>query len=378
MTNTNDITIIIPFHKDAQMLSLSLRTLEDTLGDKKPEVIIVGNNSNYSEIDISLDSQKYKLYKIDRNLFWPGAINFGAAHASCKNLLFCDPDIFYMNNWLDELLKVSSEKENIGVVSSKLVNPLNNRIMDFGMGYNQYNTIHITKGLHYNHPLCQSNRKVQAACGGILYTTHDLFEKVNGIDTTMPYIYCDNDYSIKVAEYGLETWVASKSVVYHKGNTDTKNSKYQNFSYLREDSKAAFYAKNYAKRKVDTSEWLKNTWIWYLKNENNKQSNYYLFNFCTLPDADEYIDIFTQTLGLHILNNTTVILSQRDTQIINLCNHISPVMLSSRIPFLYFVDDFTSLLYNKLWFALRDVSKDLVIDRHCNILNMSELQKQLL
>lgn len=373
MTYANDLTIIIPFHKDIPMLTLSLQTLEKTLGNKKPEIIIVANNINFNEIDINIDSKKYKLYKIEQNLFWPGAINWGAKHASGKNLLFCDPDIFYLQNWLDEIINLSFKHENAGVISSKLVNPLNNRIMDFGMGYNRFNTIHISKGLIYNHPLCQLDRKVQAACGGILYTPHELFEKVNGIDTTMPYIYCDNDYSIKVEDLGFETWVSGKSIVYHKGNTDTKNSKYQNFSYLREDSKAAFYAKNCTKRKVDTAEWLEFTWKWYLKNTNNKQANYFLFNFCTLPDSSEYIDIFSQTLGLHIINQTSIILSQRDAQVINLCNYIIPRMISSRIPFIYFVDDFTSLLHNKLWFTLRDITKDIIIDRHCNIINMSEL-----
>lgn len=375
MLKSNDITIIIPYHKDKNMLKLSLTTLEATLNNKNLEIIIVANNINKLEINISddLDRNKYSIYEIEDNLFWPGAINFGAKHASGKYLLFCDPDIFYTESWLEELIDCFNARENVGAVSSKLINPLTNRIMDFGMGYNQFNTIHITKGLKFNHPLCNCDREVQAACGGILLTSHDLFEKVNGIDISMPYIYCDNDYSIKLSSLGFKTFVSHKSIVYHKGNTDLQNSKYENFKYLREDSKAAFYAKNYTKRKNDLSYWLQYVWNWYLNNSNNKQSNYYLFNFCTLFDKNEYVKYFIDSMNLNILNQKNIVLSKRDANNINLCNYISSEMIFSRIPFIYFVDDFLSLLNNKLWFHLRDISKDIVIDRHCNIINMYDI-----
>lgn len=372
MLDIKDIAIIIPFHKNKDMLNLSLKTLMKTFSSQIPEILIIANNANANEIDISLDSNLFQLYKIKEDIFWPGAINYGANMTDKKYLIFCDPDIFYQPNWLEELIYCYISHDSVGATSAKLINPLNNRIMDFGMGYNYFNTIHISKGLPYNHPFTQFDRKVQAACGAVFLTSHTLFESVGGIDTSMPYIYCDNDYSIKIYEQGYATWVAANSLVYHKGNTDKNNSKYQNYSYLREDSKAAFYAKNHTKRTIDFEYWLCTAWEWYLKNTNNKATNYYLFDFCTLPDHGNYINIL-KGLGLHIIEEKRIVLPMRDTGIINLCNYISPQMITSKLPFIYFVDDFTSLFCNKMWFSIRDVSKDLIIDRHCNILNISEI-----
>lgn len=372
MLDIKDIAIIIPFHKNLDMLKLSLKTLLKTLHSQIPEILIIANNVNTKELDFNLDNSLFHLYKIEQDIFWPGAINYGSGMTDKDYLLFCDPDIFYHPNWLEELIHCYRNKDSVGAVSAKLVNPLTNRIMDFGMGYNYFNTIHISKGLPFNHPFTQSDRMVQAACGAIFLTPHTLFEEVGGIDTSMPYIYCDNDYSIKIKEQGYNTWVAAKSIAYHKGNTDTHNSKYQNYSYLREDSKAAFYAKNSAKRKIDIEYWLYAAWDWYLKNTDNKSTNYCLFDFCTLPDHNNYVGILND-LGLHIIEENRIVLPSRDTGIINLCNYINPQMITAKIPFIYFVDDFASLLYNKMWFSLRDVSKDLIIDRHCNILNTSEI-----
>ncbi len=377
MLDINDIALIIPFHKNKDMLNLSLKTLMNTFQSQIPEILIIANNANANEIDVSLDSKVFQLYKIKEDIFWPGAINYGAKMTDKNYLIFCDPDIFYQPNWLVELIHCYKNHDSVGAVSAKLINPLNNRIMDFGMGYNYFNTIHISKGLPYNHPFTLSDRKVQAACGAVFLTSHALFEAVDGIDTSMPYIYCDNDYSIKISEQGYTTWVAANSFAYHKGNTDTYNSKYQNYSYLREDSKASFYAKNHTKRTIDLEYWLYIAWEWYLKNTNNQSTNYCLFDFCTLPDHGNYANIL-KGLGLHIIEEKRIVLPMRDTGIINLCNYIAPKMIASKLPFIYFVDDFTSLFYNKMWFSIRDVSKDLIIDRHCNILNMSEISSMII
>lgn len=373
MVTKENVAIIIPFHKNIEMLRLSLTTLENTMGEKQPQTIIIGNNNNIRELELEDDFEKYDIYRINENLFWPGAVNYGSHCTDKEYLLFCDPDLFYTENWLENLMECFNQHEKVGVLSAKIINPLNNRIMDFGMGYNHFNTIHINKGLPYNHPAVLTDRKVQAACGAVFLTPHNLFDKVNGIDTSMPYIYCDNDYSVKIADLGYETWVSGKSIVYHKGNTDKHNSKYEKFKYLREDSKAAFYAKNQSKIQIDILEcfmyvhnWIKSTGFCF-------QYGYYLYNFCTLLDSKEYINIFP-SLGMTIVNQKNITLAERDVSHINLCDYIPTRMIYSNMPFIYFVDDFTSLYYNDLYFRIRDVSKDIAIDRQCNIVCVSEIK----
>lgn len=358
------------------MLKLSLKTLKDTL-PYIPEIIIIANNISTKELDFELGNPIFKVFKVAKNLFWPGAINYGVLQSSGEHLLFCDPDIFYMPNWFESLLDCFFSHEDVGVVSPKIVNPLNNRIMDFGMAYNEFNTVHTAKGLLYNHPITLSDRKVQGACGAVFLTKRKYFDQVGGIDEKMPYIYCDNDYSLKLAKLGLSTWVASKSIVYHKGNTDSSNSKYEKFSCLREDSKAAFYAKNAAIRKIDFVDWLDYFWSWHKTHTKIQYSSYILLDFCTLPDHNEYIKQFQCKLGLRILETLEFSPGVRDIQELKLYNYVPVDRIASNVPFLYFVDDYTSLFYNKIWFSLRDVQYDLVIDRQCNIINMIDIRNEV-
>ncbi len=378
MVTRENIAIIIPFHKNIEMLRLSLHTLETTLCGNKPQIIIIANNYNSDELKFfEEDFYDYDIYKISENLFWPGAVNYGAKCTDKRYLLFCDPDLFYTDSWMDNLIKCFNHHENAGVISAKIINPLNNRIMDFGMGYNHFNTIHIGKNLPYNHPSTLADRRVQAACGAVFLTSHDLFDRVNGIDTMMPYIYCDNDYSVKIANLGYETWVAGKSIVYHKGNTDKNNSKYEKFKYLREDSKAAFYAKNQAKIKIDIFDCFMYIYNWIKSTGFHFQYGYYLYNFCTLLDSEEYIRLFP-SLGMNIINQENITLAQRDLDQINLCDYIPTKMIYSNMPFIYFVDNFTSLQNNDLYFRLRDISKDIAVDRQCNIIFVSDIKTKLI
>ena len=371
MLTDENLSIIIPFHKNIEMLKLSLATLQKTI-KIEPEIIIIANNADLKEIDLNL-GREYNVIKIAGNLFWPKAVNLGVSLSRKDFIAICDPDLFYWDNWLSELSKCLINNENVGVVSSKLINPLNNRIIDFGMAYNTFNVLHTTRGLLYNHPITMCDRPVQAACGATFLMRRKSFLDVNGIDESMPYIYCDNDFSLKLAKKGLSTWVVANSNVYHKGNTDKNNSKYYSFSYLREDSKAAFYAKNIAERKIDTNSWLKYFWEWYLKNTNLVQKNYILLDFCTLLDIDLYYNIFKYELNLNILDIYKFSVEQRNIYGLQLYNYVKTSMIDINIPFIYFVDNFVSLINNKIWFKLRDISRDLVIDQHGNIINFCDI-----
>ena len=96
MVTKDNIAIIIPFHKNVEMLRLSIHTLEESIKGEKPQIIIIANNNNPNELNLPEDEfAQYDIYKIPENLFWPGAINFGARQTDKEYLLFCDPDIFY-------------------------------------------------------------------------------------------------------------------------------------------------------------------------------------------------------------------------------------------------------------------------------------------
>lgn len=366
-------SIVIPFHKDKTMLLYSLKTLHETLPtDQDIEIIIVGNNRNSSELNFELPWPKVKFYKINENLFYPKAVNYGVERASGKIITICDPDIFYLPNWYMPLLDAFIEKR-AGAVSSKLINPCTGRILDFGVYYSKYNAVHSLLGVKANHPLAKYDRKVQSACSAILMTTKELYESVGGMDPDLPFAYPDFDFCLKLHTKGYPVWVIADSVVYHKGSTDPNNSKYYSFGYLKTDCKGLFYAKDYDIIEMDFGNWFKESYNFFRKNYPDYPSKYMLIDLTTMYNREDYYDVMRKDLAIEFLDREIVDLKCRNAKEIPLHQTISFNLIDCNSPLLYFVDTFTSLFHNDLWFKMRNYERDVVMDRHGNILPCTEI-----
>lgn len=358
------ISIIIPYHRNKKMLLTSLKTLSESLNDAiNLEIIVVANNVNQDEMQLDLDNSKYKVLCFSQNLFYPEAIHKGAQIASGDYLIFADPDIFYTENWLEQMLNCYQTHTNVGCVGAKLINPNDNRILDFGIGYHGYHTIHFFRGLPYDHELCSSDINVQSICSALLLMEHSLFESLKGFDTEMPYAYCDNDLCLRIREKGYEIWGASNALAYHKGTTDSQNSKYYAFKYLREDCTAAFFYKNINRYYNDFYKYFLQSAKYFRLAET--KTAYIFINLSTAYDWKSYMQLI-QAAGINILDTSEETVPERNIHKLDFFNVIDMYLISSKTPLIYFVDSFTSCYENSLWFSLRDIHNDIIIDRNAN------------
>lgn len=358
----NDISIIIPFHRNKKMLLTSLKTLEESLSESV-EIIIVANNINMQEIQLDLKPSKYKLLQFGENLFYPEAIRQGAMAANGKYLILADPDIFYCEDWLRQMIICFNTHDRVGGVGAKLVNPLNNRLLDFGIGYYGYHTVHPFRGLPYTHELCDRDICVQSICSALFLIEHSLLESCNYFDPEMPYAYCDNDLCLRLKEKGYEIWGAAKAIAYHKGNTDALNSKYYAFQYLRNDCTAAFFSKNYNRYLNDFPRFIKESINYFLLRKSTR--GYIFINLSSLYDWKSYMEVLIES-GFVILDISECIISQRNSNYIDLFNTIDSSLIDSKTPLIYFLDCFMACSENSLWFSLRDTREDVIIDCNAN------------
>lgn len=361
----NTISIIIPYHQNKKMLATSLNTLQDSLlsHDYTIEVIVVANNINEQEIDIELDARQYKVLQITENLFYPKAIREGVRIATGEYLVFADPDIFYCENWLSNMMTCYKSHENVGCIGAKLINPINNRILDFGIGYNGYHTAHFFRGLPYNNNLCQNDVDVQSICSALLLMKHSLFDTLKGFDIEMPYAYCDNDLCLRIKEQGYNIWGAANALAYHKGSTDPINSKYYAFQYLKEDCASAFFYKNKERYHNDYKEFFRKSLENFFCNGISK--GYIFVNLSTAYDWRSYMKIVRDT-GITVLDISESVVKERNIACVDLFNTVESSLIASKTPLLYFVDSFTCCYGNSLWFSLRDVRNDIIVDRNAN------------
>lgn len=358
------ISIIIPYHQNKKMLITSLKTLQDSLvHDYNIEIIIVANNINLQETELDLDPKQYKLLQFNENLFYPKAIWMGAEIASGEYLVFADPDIFYCEDWLLHMVNCYKAHNNVGCVGAKLINPIDNRILDFGIGYQDYHTVHFFRGLPYKHELCNSDINVQSICSALLLMDHTLFDTLKGFDLEMPYAYCDNDLCLRIKKKGYEIWGATKALAYHKGSTDSVNSKYYAFQYLKEDCASAFFYKNKHQYYNDYEKFLEQSLKYFFYKGILK--GYIFINLSTVHDWKNYMGII-QSTGITILDISEGIVRERNITCLDLFNTIEISLVASKTPLLYFVDSFTSCYGNSLWFSLRDTHNDIIVDRNAN------------
>lgn len=362
-------SIIITYHKNKDMLMFCLKRLLQTV-PAHVELIVIGNNVNKSELDIRMPSERCRYLKVNQNLQYPKALNYAVSECNSEIITFVDADIFVWDGWYEALLNTFIKSDRIGACGAKLINPLNNRILDFGIMYSKYNAAHTMMGLMYDHPLAQNDRKVQTVCSAIMMTERELYVNAGGMDEDIPYSYTDCDYCFRLRDMGYETWVSTDSCAYHKGGTDPDNSK-SNFSYYRLDAKGMYGMKDYAKIVFDNYAWYKISADFFTCHYPLKTHQFVLLDMSTLYDRKTFYQMFEELLHVCFLDIREIPDSLRDNEHIVLYNRVSFDYIDMLTPILYFVDTFVSLFDNRLWFQLRNIQNDLVIDRHGNILPLS-------
>lgn len=364
-------SIIMPYHRNKQMLLYSTKLLNKIIPNEV-EIIIVGNNSNTEELNINL-SDRFTYIKYDESLLYSETVNRGVHAAHGEIITLCDQDIFGYEDWYTPLLNKLLSDERIGSVSSKLVNPVNNRIIDFGIEYSQYRILHPFRGHKVMHPLVQQDYKVTSTTSAILMLHKETYEKVGGMDLDMPYCCSDCDIGIKIGKLGLENWVVADSVAYHRGSSSTQNGKSSSFSYLRNDSVNMFWAKNYYNVHNSIGKTISIS-VEYLKNGSPLEPLYYFVNLSSLREYEWYANYLTKNVpcdicDIHSYPQNYIHLSS----MLQIYDALPYTFMNVRIPIIYFVDYFPSLESNQIWAHMRDISKDLVLDSHGNLVYLKDI-----
>lgn len=364
-------SIVMPYHRNKQMLLYTTELL-DKIIPKDVEIIVVGNNDNPQELDVNLPD-RFIYIKYNRSLLYSETVNRGVHAAHGEIITLCDQDIFSYQDWYSPLLNKLLSNEHIGSVSSKLVNPTNNRIIDFGIEYSQYRILHPFRGHRETHPLVQQDYKVTSTTSATLMLRKELYEKVGGMDLDMPYCCSDCDIGIKIGKLGLENWVVADSVAYHRGSSSAQNGKSSSFSYLKGDSNSMFWAKNYYKIHNTIGNTISIS-SQYLKKEMRLESLYYFVNLSSLREYEWYAKYLMESFPCDICDIHSYPQNLAHySSVLQIYDALPYTYMNVRIPIIYFVDYFPSLENNQIWAHMRDITKDLVLDSHGNIVRLKDI-----
>lgn len=359
-------SIIIPFHSNKKILDCCISTLLDTIPNDV-EIIIVANNNNDKEIDISFESDNIKILKFNENLYYPKAVNIGVESSTGDVVILCDADTTYFGNWFYNLTSFFNSKENIGLAGSKLISPNTGKIIDFGITFTEFNYTHPYLGMDQNYYLANKTREVQASCSANCIINRNLFLDIGGFNEDLVFCYSDIDLCLRLKEKGYSIWSVHNSVVFHKGS-----SVLNNMSYLKADTKSKFSELNANKIKLDFEDlFVENINSFKL---NNLLNEIYLYiDFSTIINKDWYYKIIDKSLDKKICDKYIYDVGKRDIPHISLFETLPSVFHTYKTPIIYFVDTIESLTNNHIWQLLRQTENDIIIDRNGNITFFKEV-----
>lgn len=362
-----DYSIIVPYHSNKDYLYMCIESLLNTV-PKCVEIIIVVNNSQNQEYTIEIPYDKVNVIRVKENLGYSKAINLGVENSKGKFLIFSDSDTVYFDeNWFTNLTSFYVSDKNIGIASSKLINPLTGRIIDFGMALSKYNNTHPFMDRPVNFPPTLKNRKVQMACSANMIIDRELFYKVGMLDTELVNFYQDTDICLKIKDYGKECWVVANSLAYHRGSSSSVNR-----ASYRADVKGYYMAKNYHRMDIDLGYYMKQSFEYFKNNDNyNYRYKYLLVDCSSVADKQwfhERIEEYFQIYEIYEISYPV-----RDITHLSLIDHLGMNILKTNVPIIYFVDRYISLQDNSMWEKFRNCSNDIIIDRNANIISYSKI-----
>lgn len=203
------------------------------------EVIFVDNDSKDKSVQfIKKNYPKVLVVKSSRNLGFGGAANLGALRANGQFLLFLNEDMKLDKNLITNLVKCFQEqKVTVGIVSAteKGYYPEDRHIY---LGYSVDLFLYTT-------PVTHSKNKIFYAPGAPGFIKKEVFDKVNGFDSSLFLYYEDVDLSWRVRLEGLEIVCCPEAVVYHSGGGVT-NRRSSKILILQRRNQLFLMVKNYS------------------------------------------------------------------------------------------------------------------------------------
>lgn len=363
-------SIVMPYHRNRDMLLYTLSLIDRQL-PQDIEIIVVGNSDNPEDLAFELP-KRFRFIKVRRSLLYSKAVNLGVQEASGEIITLCDQDIFGYQDWYTPMRNLLLSNKAIGAVSSKMLNPTNNRIIECGLMYTKTRILHPLRGVRADHHWCGFDREVPTSTSATMMMRKDVYQALGGMDEDMPYCCSDCDMGFKVRAAGLQNWICASSVVYHRGSSSLKNGKRSSFSHLLTDSQHMFFAKNYHRLQPDIQNWMQYTLKDFRKGYPVEPA-YHFVNLSSFGEYEWYADNIKELLGTGFYDIHTFPQKERDVSGLQLYDELPYSYMNLTAPILYFVDLFLSLQDNAIWERMRDIHQDLVVDSHGNIFPLAEI-----
>ena len=235
------VSIIVLNRNGESLLKVLLKDFKATANYDNFELIIVDNASTDGSLDYlkSLNTDfPLRIIKNDENQSFSKANNDAVKVANGDYVLLLNNDMEPTYGWLNEMMGVMLNNENVGSVGAKLIFPFysyeneksfkiqhagdifTNDKRDVFLAYNQH------RGSDPFFPKANFTRKCISVTGACILIQKSVYEEVGGLDEGYFYGYEDVDFSLKVYEAGYDVYYCSSALLFHHESFTRKNAPY--------------------------------------------------------------------------------------------------------------------------------------------------------
>jgi len=213
------VSIIIVNLNQAELTVGCVDSIAAHTKDRPYEIILVDNGSRADEIAIlNSAADRFKLIRLDRNMFFGEASNLGAEQATGDLVLFLNNDIKVTAGWIEPLINVLETEYCAGAVGAKILHPNNELLEAGGIIRPDGWGIQVGKGGMKLPPgFADATRITDYCSGACLLMRTEIFLDLAGFDPIYdPAYFEDVDLAIRLRSKGLFTYYCGASVVYHE------------------------------------------------------------------------------------------------------------------------------------------------------------------
>lgn len=192
------------------------------------EIIIVDNGStdgSYEYLQEEYgDNEQVKILRLEKNVFFTGANNYGAQHATGEKILLTSNDIVLNKNCIKELV-VLAKKDRKHLVQPKIMSFWQKDVIDNVGGVYRWPGLGFGRGHgEKNEGQYDGNARLDFASSTTFMIDRRFFLKLGGQDDWYKFYYEDVDLSLRAKKQGGECWFAYKAKVFHKGSLTVRKT----------------------------------------------------------------------------------------------------------------------------------------------------------
>ncbi|MFW5884965.1 MAG: glycosyltransferase family 2 protein [Patescibacteria group bacterium] len=222
-----NVSVIIVNYKSKKYLLSCLQSLDSKLiSNRKPEVIVVNNESKPLEREVFKNiNLPVKIINSGQNSGFASACNQGARKARKEILFFLNPDAKILDNSLAKAVDFFQKTSDLGVLGAQIIQAETGLPQPWTSGKKTSLPKILLKNTFFKPWNKKTATETDWVSGTALLTPRKLFLKLNGFDERFFMYFEDQDYCLKVKKAGKRVlFYPHFSVIHYNGKSWKKEA----------------------------------------------------------------------------------------------------------------------------------------------------------